>query len=277
MYTKIKRKNKGDHMKCKYTNKQIFALSVIAVLFVIIFCQMLPREVPEVPYKIDSQIEAKYKVTNPIDFNALKEMNDDVYALIYSKGANIEYPILQHPNDNLYYLNHMIDGVESYPASIYTEIENAKDFNDSNTLIYGHNDNITGSMFNRMTNFLDKDFFDQNKYVYIYTPTEVLEYEVFASYVYDDRHILASFDFANPDIFQNYISEVLAREESTIRSDTVIKAEDKIITLSTCDFDNVGRILVQAVLKNRVECPAGSEVEVDTALMDAKVVEVSTK
>lgn len=75
----------------------------------------------------------------PVKFGELQSVNPDVYAWITVPGTEIDYPILQHPSDNSYYLMHNIDGSYGYPGCIYTENLNSKDFTDNNTVIYGHN------------------------------------------------------------------------------------------------------------------------------------------
>ena len=56
--------------------------------------------------------------TSPIDFAKLQEQNPDVYAWIEIPGTNVNYPILQHPTDDVYYLDHTIDGTAGLPGSI---------------------------------------------------------------------------------------------------------------------------------------------------------------
>ena len=43
-----------------------------------------------------------------IDWDELRSQNPDIYAWIYVPGTNIDYPILQHPEERSYYLNHNI-------------------------------------------------------------------------------------------------------------------------------------------------------------------------
>ena len=52
----------------------------------------------------------------PIDFEALWEMNPDVYAWIEIPGTQVDYPILQSPTDDGYYLDHNMDGSEGESA-----------------------------------------------------------------------------------------------------------------------------------------------------------------
>ena len=57
----------------------------------------------------------------PIDFDALKERNPDVYAWITVPDTNIDYPILHRDSDNSYYLNHTSDNEEKIEGAIFTE------------------------------------------------------------------------------------------------------------------------------------------------------------
>ena len=190
------------------------------------------------------------KVEIPIDFEALKEQNKDVYAWIRIPGTNVDYPILQHEEDNGYYLNHTIDGVEALEGSIYTENYNTKYFDDPNTVIYGHNMK-NGSMFRTLHNYEDKTFFDENRVIYIYQPDRILEYRIFAAYVYDNRHLLLNFDLEDPDMFQRYLDDVfnIRAANAHIDSSMELGTDDRILTLSTCNAGiETQRYLVQAVL-----------------------------
>lgn len=193
---------------------------------------------------------AEDAVQIPIDFEALQEKNPDVYAWITIPGTNIDYPVLQNEDDNSYYLEHAIDGTESPEGCIFTEKLNHKDFEDANTVIYGHNMK-NGSMFRSLHNYRDKDFFDQNREIIIYTPDAVRHYKIFAAYFYDDRHILESFDFNDPWVYRQYLNQIFAVRDmnACIDRDIHVGVEDKIITLSTCyGTQQDVRFLVQAVL-----------------------------
>lgn len=187
----------------------------------------------------------------PIDFAGMWEINEDVYAWITIPGTIIDYPILQHATDNTYYLNYNIDGSYGYPGCIYTENLNSKDFSDNNTVIYGHNLR-SGAMFTSLHKFKDADFFEENKKVYIYTPQREYDYTIFAAYVYDDRHLLYSFDFADNEVYANYLEDIQSMRSmnALFREDITVTAEDKIITLVTCIGNQPSkRLLVQAVLE----------------------------
>lgn len=185
----------------------------------------------------------------PIDFAALQQVNPDVYAWITIPGTAIDYPVLQHPEDNSYYLNHTIDNKESPEGAIYTENYNSKDFQDANTVIYGH-DMKDGSMFQNLLLYQDRSFFAANRTVWIYTPDAIRQYKIFAAYVYDNRHLLQSFDFSDERVFGNYLEGIFSMRsmEACIDTSMEVGSENQIITLSTCCGDKNYRYLVQAVL-----------------------------
>lgn len=188
-----------------------------------------------------------------IDFADLQEnTNEDIYAWIYIPDSKIDYPIVQHPTDNYYYLNYNLDGTKGYPGCIYTEDYNVRDFSDPNTVIYGHNMK-NGTMFAGLHNYEDIQYFDENPYVYIYTPDQLLVYEIFAAYEYSDKHILYNYDCSNETIYQNYLDEIsnIRSMNCNIKEGVEVTTEDKIITLSTCIANKPNnRYLVQGVLLN---------------------------
>lgn len=186
----------------------------------------------------------------PIDFEELWETNPDVYAWIVIPGMDINYPILQHPTDDSYYLNHNIDGSTGRPACIYTESLNSKDFTDNNTVIYGHNMR-NGTMFAQLHKFEDKDFFDEHREIIIYLPDKVLHYKIFAVHNYDDRHLLYSFDFSDKAVYKDYLESIFSIDDMNANIDTemTVTENDKIITLATCVYKKPSlRFHVQAVL-----------------------------
>ena len=189
----------------------------------------------------------------PVKFEELQAVNPDIYAWITVPGTVIDYPILQHASDNTYYLMHNIDGSYGYPGCVYTENMNSKDFTDNNTVIYGHNMK-NGSMFAQLHKFEDPDFFNENREVLIYLPDEVLHYTIFAAQVYDDRHLLYSFDFTDPEVYQKYLDSIFSTRDmsANIDKDVTVTADDQIITLVTCIGSQPNnRLLVQAVLTDR--------------------------
>lgn len=184
----------------------------------------------------------------PIDFASLQAENPHVYAWITIPDTNINYPMLQHPDDNSFYLEHNMDGSAGYPGCIYTENYNTKDFTDPNTVIYGHNMR-NGSMFQNLHKFEKLDFFNSHRTLYIYTPTQILEYRIFAAYVTDDSHLLLSNDFTNVNVYSEYLRSLMTKK-GNIDTTINLNSANKIISMQTCTGNDSTRLLVQAVLVN---------------------------
>ena len=187
-----------------------------------------------------------------IDWDALHDQNPDIYAWIYVPGTNIDYPVLQHPEDKSYYLNHNIDGSEGYPGCIYTQNVNSTDWTDPNTVIYGHNMN-NGSMFHDLHRFEDAVFFDETQYLFIYTPERNLVYEIFAAYPFSNIDLMMCFDYSIPEALLVYFDGIWTNRSMTshFRDSIVLYGDSRIITMSTCIGGQPDmRYLVQAVLLN---------------------------
>lgn len=189
---------------------------------------------------------------NPIDFDSLKELNTDIYAWIRVPGTKVDYPVVQagKDHDDFFYLSHNIEKNYEFAGSIYSEKQNAKDFSDPVTVLYGHNMK-NKTMFATLHKFSDSSFFLKHQYIYIYLPGRKLTYKIYAAYEYDDRHILNSFDFSDAEVVKTYFDSTLhpLTMNCNIRDNISLSEADKILTLSTCTDDNDdARFLVQGVL-----------------------------
>ncbi len=206
---------------------------------------------PDAPLDNVAPPEVYDTINGGINFSKLWEINTDLYAWIRIPNTMIDYPIAQYPGDNdTYYLNHNMFKESAFAGCIYTEKANSKEFTDRNTVLYGHN-MLNGSMFRALHDFRDKEFFDNNQFIYIYLPDRTLTYQIFAAYEYDDRHILDAYNFEDSEVYEKYLKYAQNPTSTVYRNtrDLNLTVDDKIITLSTC-FGNVttSRYLVQGVL-----------------------------
>lgn len=193
------------------------------------------------------------KAEEEIDFDYLWAVNPDIVAWITIPGTNIDYPVLQHPSDDSYYLTHNLDGSYGYPGCIYIESLNAADFSDPNTVLYGHNLKAK-TMFTELHKFENKDFFEEYNEVILYLPDRTLHYRIFAAHVYDDRHLLYSFDFSDADIYAGFLKSIYDIRDMSANIDRTfeVTAQDRIISMETCisgEDNREKRYLVHAVLQ----------------------------
>lgn len=184
----------------------------------------------------------------PVDFDFLLEQNQDIIGWIQVEGTKIDYPILYDTTYNRYYLNHNFKGTNTGYGSIFVLGENAGDFTDFNTVVYGHN-MLDGSMFAQLHKFRKKDFFDTNGTIIVYTPDRKLTYQVFAAYRRDNLNIIVNNDFSTEELRTEYIESVYAQDAvANFNPDCSVTASDRILTLSTCIGNPAYRYVVQGVL-----------------------------
>ncbi len=194
-------------------------------------------------------------VENPIDFASLQAQNPDICGWISIPATKVDYPILQSGTDKKedYYLDHTPEHKSATKGSIYIQQINNKTFTDKNTIIYGHN-MLNGTMFGTLKYYRrTPGFFDQNSVMYIYTPNRVFTYNIYSAFMYDDRHIMYSFNqFVDDNSFQAFIDETLNPKSMSrhVREGVSVTTKDRIVTLSTCAGADNERYLVVGVLTN---------------------------
>lgn len=201
-----------------------------------------------------------------IDFAALqKEQNPDIYAWISIPDTKVDYPVLQHPEEMDYYLEHNLDGSAGHPGCIYSQLINSKDFTDSHTVLYGHNMS-DGSMFASLHFYEDSVFFEEHPYFYIYTEEKILVYQVFGAYEFNGAHLLLGFDISTPESFERFVKNLFQAEglnnHFNKNLEAELDAESHILTLSTCiRGKDSKRWLVTAVLKAEIDAEGDADDE----------------
>lgn len=190
---------------------------------------------------------------NPKNFDKLQKDNPDIYAWIYIPDTNVDYPVVQASadKDDDFYLNHNIYMKYEFAGMIYSHRLNSKDFRDPVTVLYGHN-MLNGSMFATLHKFEDPQFFKKHKTFKVYTPGHILTYTVVSAFVYNDRHVLNTFDFSKKKDLHEYVSTIQDPKSvvSNVRKNIKVTTKDHILTLSTCTSIDSQRYLVQGVLTN---------------------------
>jgi len=228
---------------------------ILAVSATVLIIKLIPEKSQTDKYK--KQISSADSSTveelaeNPIDFNALEADNKDVIGWIKVDGTAIDYPVLMSSfeKDNNYYIDHDFYCKQKRAGSIYAQRSNTADFTDFNTVLYGHN-MLNGSMFGTLKRFRNKNFFNENRNLYIYTKGHILKYEIVSAFIYDDRLLYTFFNFNVDDGRNQFIDTVLNPQTNAknVLEGASITVDDKLITLSTCTSVDSERYLVVAKL-----------------------------
>ena len=191
---------------------------------------------------------------DPLKFDELKDKNSDFKGWITVENTTANYPIMQS-EDNEFYLSKCLDKYELSGGSIFLGANNKDDFNDRNTTIHGHHMK-NGSMFGQLYKYKWKglfsrkyDFFNNNKIVYISTRDHTYEYEIFSIYVEKVSNNPYKNRFETDEDYLKFLNDL--KSKSLVQNDDIkdFTPQDKIITLSTCDYSmDDGRELIHAKL-----------------------------
>ena len=171
-----------------------------------------------------------------VNWEGLREVNDQIKAWIIVPDTNISYPIVQG-SDNSYYLDHTFAKEPNYAGAVFIDYRSNPDFSDSNTFIYGHNVKHE-TMFSQLEKFMDKDFFEAHKYVYIFTPEQNYKTEIISFHSTYDGSPYYLFSIMDVNKWKEYIKLITDPNiNGHVRSDVSMGESDRIVTLSTCSFE----------------------------------------
>jgi sortase B len=193
------------------------------------------------------------KTVIPVDFEALQEQNQDIYAWIRIPDTQVDYPVLQSETDVDYYLDHTVDKVEGLPGSIYTQYTyNPSGFvEDAVTVVYGHNMR-DGSMFGDLSEYLDEEYRTAHPEIQVYTPEHIYTYRIAFCVTFDDRLLLYQYDCSESDGYEKLLTAIQTERlmPSWMETPFEVTTEDRMIILSTCNGNSTQRFLVGAILTN---------------------------
>lgn len=179
-------------------------------------------------------------------YGALYEQNNDFVGWIQIDGTNINYPVMQTPDNPDYYLKHSFEKTWSDYGVPY--LDEACVIGQSNNLvIYGHHMS-NGSMFCDLELYSDPAFCMDHPVIRFDTLTSFGEYEVIAVFRYNTNQETFRYDReVNMDEgrFSWFIEQVHARELFSTGKDASFG--DQLLTLSTCEYTyKNGRLVVVA-------------------------------
>ena len=193
---------------------------------------------------VEEKNEDENKEEYTVDFNKLKEQNNETIAWLKVNNTNIEYPVVKGTN-NSFYLNHSFDKSNNSAGWIFADYRNKFDNRDKNIVIYGHNMRDK-SMFGSLKNILNSEWYenDENTNITLYTENEKSIYKVFSIYKIESEDYYIKTEFNNDNEFEKFIETLKKRSIKNFNID--ISKENSILTLSTCANNNKYRVVLHA-------------------------------
>ena len=178
------------------------------------------------------------------------EMNNDTVGWIKLPGTELDYPVMQTPDRENFYLDKDFYGNKSTRGCIYArEVCDINEPSDNVTL-YGHN-MADGSMFAALNAYVSKTAWDNNRLIFFDTLTEYHTYKIFAVFK-TSANLNQGFsyhqfvDADNEEEFNEFVKT--CKDLSFYDTGITPVYGDKMICLSTSEYtlDN-GRLVVAAV------------------------------
>lgn len=247
---------RGKRMKKNNNTKIIFYFIIYFLLFFVLIYSGIKiyewyrdkNKNNEIAQKIKGTVivesNGKNKEEYLIDFDKLKEQNNEAIAWIKVNNTNIEYPVVKTKN-NEFYLNHSFDKSENLGGWIFADYKNKFNGTDKNIVIYGHNmkDN---SMFGTMQKILNPEWYnnEENTNIILKTEGKNYIYKVFSIYRIENEDYYIKTEFNNDSEFEQFLNTLKARSIRDFNIDML--ESDSILTLSTCDNNNKYRVVLHA-------------------------------
>lgn len=208
------------------------------------------------------------------ELQPIYELNNHLvgYLNFPSSSLKLSYPVMQSPEDDDFYLNHDFYGNESMVGCPYIP-DHCDVFEPSDhVVIYGHNLR-TGGMFNKLTYYREKSFWENNQTFTFDTLYERHTYQIFAVFKTAAKQFKEdgspwgypyhrTNEFTTKEAFDQFIKDVKGaafadgKYQGWTFYDTGITPQygDKLLCLSTCEYtmrdpDGTlnGRLVVMAV------------------------------
>ncbi|MBR3645758.1 MAG: class B sortase [Lachnospiraceae bacterium] len=179
------------------------------------------------------------------NYNAMREYNPESLGYIKLDESRIQYPIVQH-EDNQYYLERGSNRISNGNGAIFVDSRIQGGLDAKSCIIYGH-DMLNGAMFADLLKYGNKDWCDTHQVFDIYIGYRHYRYYVFASFRADalDKDIY-KMGFLDDNDYTAWIKRCMSKSNYKYPVDEPTAA-DKTILLSTCIDDDNLRFVVTLV------------------------------
>jgi len=166
-------------------------------------------------------------------------------AWLYCPDTAIDYPVIK-ADDYAYYLTHLPDGAQNANGALFIDFNNAPDFTDQLTVIYGHNMK-SGMMFGSLDEYKRQRHYDEHPYMYLYTEDANYRIELLYGCV-----IGAGQWRERAFMYKENINALIAyaADNTTFESVAKYSEGDRVIAMSTCSYEFEGaRYVVIGILR----------------------------
>lgn len=182
------------------------------------------------------------------DLVALASENSDCVGWVTIPDTGIDYPIMWTPDDPEHYLRRDFYGESASGGTPFLDGRNLAEAENQNLILYGHN-MMDGSMFKPLMNYLEPNFRETHKDIFLEIHGKQYHYEVVTVVETSVKSTLYKFtDLSDPAEESDFRAALLKETELE-----VVHQAPGYLTLSTCNNGGgSSRVLVIAALAGEV-------------------------
>ena len=174
-----------------------------------------------------------------IDWDYWLSVNPDIIGWINVPGTAIDYPIVQgNAGDPGRYLSYDVNGRWDYHGAPYLTWECAEGglLHSPNALVFGHHLQ-DGTMFSRLSDFIDVAYLDEHTPIQIQTPTEKANLTVLAVDRVNANRETVRLEFGTPLDHAAWLASVTAASDRNLSSAGFdFGSVENVVTLCTCSY-----------------------------------------
>ena len=173
-------------------------------------------------------------------FYPLYQQNPDIRGWITINGTQVNYPVMQTKN-NVDYDRFDFEKKDNDHGIPFADYRVNLKKPSTNTIIYGHN-MTDGQMFGELINYKQLSYYKQHPTMTFDSVYATGQYKIAAIILCkanDNNFLYHNFIDADKNTSKMNMTQFISkiRERSLINTTVDIKPTDKLITLSTCDYD----------------------------------------
>lgn len=179
-----------------------------------------------------------------VSFQNLHNENNDYLFWLYIPKTKIDYPVMMS-RDNKDYLHSSFYKEKLYSGTLFIDALSNKRENQENLIVYGHNMK-DGSMFGTLKKWRSTKYFNEHKFIEVYTEKEKRVYLIFAVREVSSNMSLLHYKldgFTNEEYIQDARNNNIHFREFEDQY-----KNNQIMTLSTCMSNDAKRLIINAVL-----------------------------
>ena len=182
------------------------------------------------------------------DLAALAAENPDCVGWLTIPDTGIDYPVMHTPDTPEHYLRRDFYGESASAGTPFLDGRNLAEAENQNLILYGHN-MMDGSMFKPLMNYLEPNFRETHKDIFLEIDGRQYHYEVLAVVETSVKSTLYTFtDLSDPAEESDFRAALLKETELE-----VVHQASGYLTLSTCNNGGgSSRVLVIAALAGEV-------------------------